>query len=122
MSIIKHGKWLSYKPSKLPEGAPINALFARRESDGVDWYDYVNSGRNFGADTVKLMASWRADIGGFVIGPAVYDATMLFPAGQFVLEITGYTGTDPQAEFGNKVYDPETGSLHSMTQLKHGRA
>lgn len=107
MSTVDHGKWLPYKPQELPEGAPANAMFAKRESDGVDWYDYVNSGENFGAGSVKLAAIWRDPVG-YVVGPAVYDATMLFPADHIVREILDYTGSDPQADFGNKVYDPET--------------
>ena len=40
-----HGNWHHYRPSKLPKDAPANAMFARREGDGADWYDYVNSGK-----------------------------------------------------------------------------
>lgn len=116
MRIIRHGKWSLYKPSEPPPGAPPNALFARREGDDVDWYDYVNSGENFGTDTVKLMAIHRDYAGGYVVGPAVIDATMLWPAGHIVVEIEGYTGGDPQAEFGNKLYDPETGSFRPWTR------
>lgn len=113
MTIIEHGKWLPYQPMALPPNAPPNALFARRESDQIDWYDYVNSGENFGADTVKLMAIWRDPVG-YVVGPAVYDATMLCPANHIVLEVTDYTDSDPQTEFGNKVYDPETKTFSDL--------
>ena len=111
MNIINHGKWLPYKPARLPPSAPPNTLFARRESDNVDWYDYVNSGKNFGARSVKLMAIWREYAGGHVVGPAVRDATMLFPANHVVIEITDYTGIDPQAEFGNKIFQPDAGTF-----------
>ena len=107
MSVIDHGSWLPYKPETLPEGAPPNALFAQRESDFVDWYVYVNSGENFGEANVKMMASLREEIG-YVVGPAVYDPTMLFPAKHIVMEVTDYGGTDPQKDFGGKVYDPAT--------------
>jgi hypothetical protein len=111
METIRHGKWLPYRPEKFPPDAPSNALFARREDDLVDWYDYVNSGKNFGADTVKGMAIWRDYAGGYVVGPAVLDATMLYPANHIVFEVIDYVGNDPQADFGNKLYDPETGTF-----------
>ena len=98
----------------MPPNAPQNALFARRETDLVDWYDYVNSGKRFRADSVKLMAIWRPYADGYVVGPAVRDATMLFPADHIVFEITDYTGSDPQAEFGNKRYEPETGTFSKL--------
>jgi len=108
---IDHGSWVAYKPTQIPEHAPAGALFARRESDGVDWYDYVNSGENFDERNVKFMALWQDSFGSYVVGPAVYDPTMLFPAGQIVVEVDGYTGIDPQKDFGGKLYDPETHTL-----------
>jgi hypothetical protein len=111
MNIINHGKWLPYKPQCMPPSAPPNTLFARREGDQIDWYDYVNSGKNFGVSSIKLMAIWREAAGGFVVGPAVVDATMLFPPNHIVFEITDYTGSDPQAEFGNKIFRPDTGTF-----------
>jgi hypothetical protein len=114
MNIIEHGSWLPYKPEQLPPNAPPNTLFAKRESDGVDWYEYVNSGESFGKDSVKLTAIWRDYAGGYVVGPAVYDATMLFPAGHIVFEITDYAGSDPQTEFGNKVFEPAAQTFSEM--------
>lgn len=114
MNIIDHGKWLAYKPEQIDKKIPLNVMFAKRESDTVDWYEYVNSGENFGADSVKFMAIWQEDASGYVVGPAVLDPTMLFPAGQIVGEITNYTGTDPQSDFGNKVYDPATHTFYDM--------
>jgi len=112
MNVIEHGKWEIYVPSVLPENAPSSALFARRESDGQDWYDYVNPpATNFATDTVKFMAIWRDYAYGYVVGPAVYDATLLWPPGHLVWEITDYVGNDPQADFGNKLYNPDTGEF-----------
>ena len=48
MNTIDHGMWNAYTPTTLPEGAPPHAMFVRRDSDGVDWYDYVGSGTNSG--------------------------------------------------------------------------
>lgn len=111
MNTIDHGKWLAYIPTPLPEGMPRNAMFARRESDGVDWYDYVNAGTNFQPDTVKIAASYRDATSQYIIGPANYDATAMFPQGCIVHEITDYTGSDPQRDLGSKAFDPATGTF-----------
>ena len=117
MAHIDHGKWKTYTPAKMRKDAPPNALFARRESDGVDWYDYVHPGNNFAADTVKIAVDWRDYAGGYVVGPAVYDATMIFPPDHIVMEIDDYTGTDPQTDLGNKLYDPATGVFSDQPPL-----
>lgn len=99
MNIRDHGIWKLYKPNKLPLGAPANAMFAHRVSDDTDWYDYVNSGKNFAEDSVKLT------VVGNIVAAAVTDPTMLFPGGAAVLEISGAPVGDPQELFGSKVYD-----------------
>jgi hypothetical protein len=107
--IVDHGKWVPYRPDKLPEFAPPNTIFARRESDGVDWYDYVRDENSFTADSVKFTAL-RQD-SGWVVGAAVRDANRLHPADQWVAEIIDYHGGDPQAELGNRLFDPDTRKL-----------
>jgi hypothetical protein len=111
MNTIDHGKWIAYTPTSVPEGVPPHALFAQRESDGVDWYDYVNDGANFTPAYVKIAALYREASGQYVVGPAVYDPTAMFPQGCIVHEVTDYTGSDPQADLGNKAFDPATGSF-----------
>ena len=100
MEIKNHGSWKQYQPTTPPKAAPANTLFSRRESDGVDWYAYVNSGENFAADSIKITTRE----GGFV-GAAVADPTMLFPGDGGLLEVIGYSGDDPQKAFGGKIYD-----------------
>jgi hypothetical protein len=97
--IRDHGVWHRYKPARLPDNAPANAMFARRD-DGTDWYDYVNSGENFDADTIKMTVTDG------VVSAAVTDPTELFPQNATVLEIRGSKVDDPQAAFGQKTYDP----------------
>jgi len=106
MNIIEHGAWVQYQGPG--EDHPPGTLFAKRESDNWDWYDYTRhpSSPFVSASTVKFTAMTRP--GGFIVGAAVYDPTMLFPPGQSVYEITDYAGNNPQADFGNKVYDPAT--------------
>jgi hypothetical protein len=117
--ILDHGRWVPYQPDKLPPYAPPTALFVRRESDGVDWYDYVRDAKSFTADSVKFTVLWQEAHNGWVVSAAVRDATMLHPANQLVREIIDYRGgDDPQVELGNKLYDPNTHKLHALPQLK----
>jgi hypothetical protein len=98
-------------------------MFAKRESDEQDWYLYVHpplvevSPHNMKAVTpynfasfdeasVKFVATYQEIHGAYIIGAATFDPTMLFPGGGLLAEIFEYTGTDPQTDFGNKVYDP----------------
>ena len=99
MDIKDHGAWRRYKPAEPPKDAPVNALFARRDGDGTDWYDYVNSGENFAPDTIKLTVVNDA------VAAATTDPTALFPGGATVLEISGVQVHDPQQAFGRKIYD-----------------
>ena len=112
--IIDHGKWVCYQPDQLPQGMPLNALFARRESDGVDWYDYIRDDKSFGADTVKFTVTWRDIHGGYVVNVATRDPSMLFPAGALLREIIDYHGGEPQAELGGRLFNPDTHTLHDL--------
>lgn len=115
--VIDHGKWQLYQPDTLPEHAPPGVLFARRESDGMDWYVYSRDSKNFGIDTVKFTALWQDIHNSYVIGAATRDVTRLFPAGQLVRELTEFHGTDPQAELGMKRYNHDTRTLHDLPKL-----
>jgi hypothetical protein len=113
--IIDHGKWVRYQPDKLPQGMPPNTLFARREGDGVDWYDYSRDGNSFAAGTVKFTAMWQDIHNGYTIGAATRDPTMLFPAGALLREIIDYHGGDDlHLALGNKLYNPDTHTLHDL--------
>lgn len=109
--IIDHGKWQLYQPDTPPEHAPPTALFVRRESDGVDWYDYSRDSKSFAPDTVKFTVLLQH---GCVIGAATRDVTRLFPAGMLVRELTEFHGRDPQQELGVKRYDPDSNTLQDL--------
>jgi len=124
MKVVDHGKWIPYKPAVLPEGAPANALFAKRESDGVDWYEYVNPPKknkarlfseNFREDSVKIAFCFHEAEKKWIIGPACIDPTMIFPANHYVREILDFPHSrDLDAiidAFRNKLIDPETSEL-----------
>lgn len=121
MNIIDHGVWLPYTPDKdkWPEGAPPNAMFARR-SDGIDWFVYRRT--NFQTDSVKFMAIWREAQGGYIVGTAARDVTMLFPAHHIVCEITDYVGNDPQDELRGKLYDSEAHTFSEQQQRVAARS
>jgi hypothetical protein len=108
MTTKNHGTWVAYRPAKHPKDAPLGAMFTRRESDGKDWYDLVNEDKPFRqSQSVKMCL--RSDKSNWIVCVAVYDETMLFPqAGQLILEVTDYEGTDPQRDFGGKTWDQKT--------------
>ena len=114
MNIKDHGTWHRYTPNKLPKDAPANALFARRESDGADWYDYVNSGDNFAETSIKLTLR-----DGKIVGAAVTDPTLLFPGGGSVLEVFDVQVNDPQKTFGMKVYDAKNKTFSDAAPHDH---
>lgn len=113
MKIKNHGMWQRYTPAKLPENAPANTIFVRRAGDGVDWYNYVNSGKNFAADTVKLTI-----IEGSTVGAATRDPTALFPSNATVLEISEAPAGDLEQLFSRKVYDADTGAFRDPPPFK----
>jgi hypothetical protein len=113
MSTKDHGKWVMYTPAPeaIPAGFPLGVMHARRESDQIDWYTYIKGGAHFYKDNAKGAARWFEDRQCYIVGPATKDVTAIFPAGCYVFEITNYMGTDPQAEYGGKVYHPEDGTF-----------
>ena len=106
MDIIDHGFWVRYTPDKPHENAPSNTMYVRREDDNVDWYTYTR-GDNFREDSVKFAVDKREE--GWVVGAATKDVTAIFPANFHVYEIENYTGRDPQAELGSKIFDRDNG-------------
>lgn len=107
ISIINHGSWARYTPDALPEGAPLGAMFCKRVSDGVDWYDYIRNGAVFAPGSIKATVDTNSVV------QAVYRvADFLFPQDCVVIEITGDNSTaDPQATYGGQVLDGDTLTL-----------
>ena len=104
MKITNHGHWVTYKPEALPEGAPPNAIFCKRESDGADWYEYL---KQFKDDTVLLTLLPATD-GEHLVQAVRYDARHVFPQNSLLLEIHDYKGDDPFKEFNGRLYDGRT--------------
>jgi len=115
MSIINHGTWVRYipDPDDIPEHAPTNALYVRRESDLVDWYQATQLAvvtPMFGVGNVIAAGAPVGD-GTYKIGPATRQFTEIFPINSVVIEITDYLGVDPFAAFNGKIYDPVAGAI-----------
>lgn len=105
MTDINHGHWMMYQPASPPPNVPLQTIFARRNSDGVDWYDYVHSGSNFDPASVKMTLRDN------VVYAAATDVTLLFPEDMDILEVFDAQTSDPQQEFGRRIYDPATGTF-----------
>lgn len=113
MATIDHGSWVRYTPQPKPPEAPPGAMFARRESDGQDWYDYLKD-EPFDDGNVIIAAFWNENQNSYVVGPATYDPTMIFPQGCIVHEITDYNGNDPHVDLSSKRFDPATGEFSDL--------
>jgi hypothetical protein len=115
MSIIDHGFWVKYMPAQKREDAPIGAMFAMRESDSQDWYEYVHPGNQFSANTLKCTVRVDPVSGLDTINAPVVDATMLFPDAALIVEISGdysaYTTDELIDYFAGKVIDLTTGDI-----------
>jgi hypothetical protein len=117
---IDHGVWFRYQPEVPPEQAPSYALFAQRQSDNMDWYEYVHSGTNFQPTSVKFVVAIvqpTDTTSGYtkIQAPAV-DPTMLFPSDNMgVVEMLGdyssYTTNELIDQFANKAIDLTTGDI-----------
>jgi hypothetical protein len=120
MKILDHGTWIEYKPTELPPDVPRGAVFAKRESDGVDWYKYVHPGTNFQPDTVKFALDIRD--GETIIRIPVIDADRLFPVGCRVVEIVDLKREQDEAklieEFANRRFDRKTGKIGEVWKPK----
>jgi len=89
IDIVDHGEWEAYKPDNYPiKGLPSSILFARRVSDGYDWYMFARKELAV-ADTVKVLLRKAEE--GWVVITTTHDASMLFPADSRLIEVSGVT-------------------------------
>lgn len=106
--IIEHGTWDYYKPATISGEMPPSTLFAKRAGDDMDWYKYQKT-KPFGERSVIMTALPVPE--GRIIGAATFDYTAIFPPTALLLEETEYEGSDPQAFFGQRVYDETTKTI-----------
>jgi hypothetical protein len=131
MATVKdHGYWVRYIPVEPPEGIPRAAVFCRRESDGQDWYEYVNrdvgpdKSDKFELDSVKCVVEpkGRDKSEEPIVRCAAVDATRLFPQDCQVIELLDVKRPqDEEAlieEFANRHIDLQAGQIGERWQPK----
>lgn len=89
MDIIDHGQWIGYKPEHHWLLAH-NVLFAKRVSDGIDWYAYQRSTDLLTSDTVKMTI--RDVEGEMVVQATQRDGSMIWPLHCRLIEIPSLQG------------------------------
>lgn len=117
---IDHGIWERYLPDTIPAGIPSNAMFARRTSDGHDWYDYLYPGTDFQPTSVKftvaIVQPTDTTSGYTIINASAVDTSMLFPSDNTrIIEMPGdyssYTPRQLNDQFAGKMVDLESGEI-----------
>lgn len=96
------GFWEVYIPVTLPPGAPDNAMFARRVSDGKDWYELAHDPTTW--TPYSVTATLMPTPAGLLVQSAVRDASRIFPAGSHLIEIIGI---DPAIEKPHKLFEQQ---------------
>lgn len=103
-----HGSWSRYTPDPFPTEKPVNTMFCKRDTDGVDWYDYAHDPKNWTDGSAKLcIQSFGTDK--MVVTAVNTDPTFLFPQDGTVLEVIGFEGDADQ--FHNNLVDLATDSF-----------
>jgi len=130
MAVIDHGFWIGYIPAEHPEDAPRGAAFCRRESDGFDWYEYVNVEdgneahkarvKQFQIGTVKCVVEPKGrgkenEPVEPIVRCAAVDETRLFPQDCQLIELDDVKRPQDEAalieEFANRRIDLKTGKI-----------
>lgn len=105
--ITDHGMWEIYTPTERPAPHPTSAAYSRNIDSKVDWYVFQ---KEFDRNTVVMTAQPQPD-GSCLTQAASFDASTIFPGNWRLLEETEYNGTDPRADLGMRVYNPNTRTL-----------
>jgi hypothetical protein len=115
LAITDCGDWVPYAPLVLPAGYPANTMFCRRVSDGVDWYTLAHGGSLAGYPLVATALA--AGDGTFVVQAVANEPQKLFPQNCRLIAISGYAGSQPQADLGRQVYNPGAKTLSAPPVL-----
>jgi hypothetical protein len=101
MDFIDHGDWIHYTPDPWPAhlSAHRNIMFAKRVSDGRDWYDFQRSELT-GLDTIKMtLLPMREHL---IVQATYHDASYIFPAAHKLIEIAS---SEDHESFRQKRFD-----------------
>jgi hypothetical protein len=128
-TVTQHGFWERYEPAPedIPENFPPSALFLRRVTDHVDWYEFVRVGHGFEPDSLKATVGQivlgqqlgaistfiQRNAGKWIIQAVADEIDRLFPQNNLLIEIKDVDPNigDPQAAFGQRVFDPDTNEI-----------
>ncbi|QTG15710.1 hypothetical protein G6M86_20930 [Agrobacterium tumefaciens] len=91
--MINHGNWIKYIPDELPEFAPYNAIFWKKDND--DWYVWSRSKWNVKEGRDNSKTTKVAVTGDRVISVA-NDVTLLSLPTEFVLYELSENETTPK--------------------------
>lgn len=111
ISLVDLGMWERYRPENPPDDAPASAFFARRVTDGVDWYAFARDPATWAADALKATALPTER--GLVVMAVARDASTLFPAGCRLFAIHGHDPEDPKPwkSYEQTILDLEAGTF-----------
>ena len=122
MEIIDHGEWVNCdRPENYPIKLPLNILFSRRVSDGMDWYQFQQ--KELSTSKGLFVIAIPADDGGLSVTTTTFDVTMLFPtAGMRLFEVTDAPADHEslrtqRLDLGNKRFVPPPPRPPSLFQL-----
>lgn len=103
-NVTHHGRWIARQdidPQLM--GHPPSVLIIVREDDARDWYAYQT---HFDPDTIKATV-----FDGRILN-AVVDVSLIYPAGQTLIEIDDKTGS-PESYIGRE-FDIEANAFASV--------
>lgn len=107
MKIIEHGEWVKYTPDPYPfppTMGGMTVIFAKRVSDGRDWYDLRKELTNPDSLWITLTKIGNDSI----VMVTTDDVSTLFPANMQVIEVIGFTGDHELLR--QKKFDPKAKS------------
>ena len=108
LNIIDHGEWVQYTPDPYPfppTMGGMTVMFARRVSDGRDWYDLRKELTN--SNSIWMTLTKIGDDS--IVMATTDDVSTLCPATMQVIEVIGLT--EPHESFRQKKFDPKAKSM-----------
>lgn len=121
-TVIDLGEWEQYTPDVLPDWAlglsrPVG--FARRISDGQDWYEFVKMDGSFTEGSVICTVLRDPTNGVETVKAVQRDETMIFPAGSRLIEVLGVPVNEekPWNLLAWLNYDPATKTLYGKPEI-----
>ena len=93
MNIIDQGEWVLYQPVDYPVKDLLpNTMFARRETDGADWYQFRDA---YIGKTDSVWMTLLKGGAGWIVLMTTRDITLLFPSSPMemhLIEVRGLEG------------------------------